>query len=135
MGAGAGAGAGRAPRQSSSWPALHLMALQIQLQGSVDVLAFIPDQAQAGLDGKSAADGALRWLVVVPGLPSSGSTAGVPCPPNTCAGDPDVWDRGLAAGVLAPIRLTARLAPAMAQRRRGAILAAVWVRRGGLALL
>lgn len=27
------------------------------LQGRVDVLAFIPDQAQAGADDKSAADG------------------------------------------------------------------------------
>lgn len=37
-------------------------------QGRVDVLAFIPDQAQAGADGKSASDGApqprVRMLLV-----------------------------------------------------------------------
>ncbi|KAL4458252.1 hypothetical protein ABPG75_013117 [Micractinium tetrahymenae] len=66
-------------------------------QGRVDVLSLIPDQSVTGLDSKSAADG-----------------------------DPDVWERGVAAGVLAPMRLVSRLAPSMAQHGRGAILAAVW---------
>ncbi|PRW45406.1 sulfite mitochondrial [Chlorella sorokiniana] len=75
----------------------YLAEVLLSRQGRVDVLAFIPDQAQAGADNKSAADG-----------------------------DPATWERQLEAGVLAPMRLTASLAPDMAQRGRGAIIAAVW---------
>ncbi|KAL4422084.1 hypothetical protein ABPG77_001552 [Micractinium sp. CCAP 211/92] len=66
-------------------------------QGRVDVLCFIPDQSVAGLDGSSVTKG-----------------------------DPEAWERGMAAGVLAPIRLVSRLVPSMAENGRGNILAAVW---------
>ncbi|KAI7842057.1 hypothetical protein COHA_004255 [Chlorella ohadii] len=65
----------------------YLAEVLLSRQGRVDVLAFIPDQAQASPDDKSAADG-----------------------------DPRIWERQLEAGVLAPMRLTASLAPDMARR-------------------
>lgn len=112
------------------------------------MLAFIPDQSQAGADGKSAADGegCCQRVVLLAAcgtysrqLPASAQQANPKlkcaerilacwlrpsrCPAHLCmrpAGDPDVWQRQLEAGVLAAMRLTARLALSMAQRGRWA---------------
>lgn len=50
------------------------------------------------------------------------NNAGIGTHGEALAGDPDEWERLMQVNVLAPMRLTRRLAPAMAQRERGTIV-------------
>lgn len=50
------------------------------------------------------------------------NNAGIGVQGEALAGDPDGWERLLQVNVLAPMRLTRRLAPAMAERERGTIV-------------
>jgi len=70
----------------------------------------------------AAVDALAESLVSAGGVDVLVNNAGMGGQGDALDGDPDVWTKVMALNVLAPLRLTRRLAPGMVERERGTII-------------
>jgi short-subunit dehydrogenase len=96
-------------------------AKALQAKGAPEVVALPADLSSGEGVDKLAADALEKSGGKIYILVNNAGT-GSPEDQSPITGDPDAWDKAVQLNVLAPLRLTRRLAPAMAEDKSGIII-------------